>query len=68
MPLMNNQKKYFDLSKESLQILGRWTADCAERALPILEALNQGDTRPREAIQGIRLFAGALKPLHVNEV
>ena len=54
---MQKPKEYFELSIESLRILGRWAADCAERALPIYEDLNNGDTRPRDAINGIRVFA-----------
>jgi hypothetical protein len=51
------QKEYFELSIESLRILGSWAAGCAERALFIYEELVIGDTRPREAIMGIRVFA-----------
>lgn len=51
------QKAYFDLKLESLRSLGKWAADCAERALPIYEGLEAGDRRPREAIEGIRAFA-----------
>jgi hypothetical protein len=54
---MKKQKEYFELKIESLRVLGRWAADCAERALPIYEELNHGDTRPRNAIHGIRVFA-----------
>ena len=54
---MPKQKEYFELPMKSLRILGRWAADCAERALPIYEDLNNGDTRPRDAINGIRIFA-----------
>lgn len=54
---MKQQKAYFELKIESLQILGSWAADCAERVLPIYEDLNHGDTRPRAAINGIRVFA-----------
>jgi len=54
---MKKQKAYFELNIESLRILGRWAADCAERALLIYEELNHGDTRPRDAIHGIRVFA-----------
>jgi hypothetical protein len=54
---MKKEKEYFDLSIETLQILGRWAADCAERALPFFEELNNGDARPRDAIAGIRVFA-----------
>jgi hypothetical protein len=54
---MKQQKEYFELRIESLRILGRWTADCAERALSIYEELNKVDSRPRDAINGIRFFA-----------
>jgi hypothetical protein len=54
---MTKQKEYFELPIESLRILGSWAADCAERALPIYENSNQGDTRPRDAISGIRIFS-----------
>ena len=58
---MKKQKEYFELGIESLRILGRWAADCAERALPIYEELNNGDARPRDAISAIRVFAGGGK-------
>jgi hypothetical protein len=61
MSSMGKQKEYFELGIETLQILGGWAADCAEKALPIYEELNPGDSRPRDAIQGIRLFAGGEK-------
>lgn len=54
---MTRQKEYFDLPMESLRILGAWAADCAEKVLPIYEELNTGDTRPRDAIKGIRIFS-----------
>jgi hypothetical protein len=54
---MEKQKAYFELSIESLRILGRWAAECAERALPIYEELKNGDTRPRDAINGILVFS-----------
>lgn len=58
---MKKQKKYFELSLESLRILGRWAAECSERALSIYEELNKGDTRPRDALNGIRVFANGGK-------
>ncbi len=50
--------KYFALSLESLRALGGWTADCAERALWVFETHVDSDSRPRAAIEGIRVFAG----------
>ena len=38
-------------------MLAVWAADCAERTLPLFEAEAPGDTRPREAIDGVRAFA-----------
>lgn len=45
------------LTEEDLRLVGLWAADCAERALPLFEAKALTDTRPREAIEGIRVFA-----------
>lgn len=54
---MSHESKYFALSMDSLRALGAWAADCAERALPIFERHCANDTRPREAIAEIRVFA-----------
>lgn len=51
-------KIYFPLTLESLRALGSWTADSAERVLPVFEKQVGSDTRPRAAIAGIRIFAG----------
>ena len=45
------------LNLDDLRLVGFWAADCAERALPLFEAKAPTDTRPREAIAGIRVFA-----------
>jgi hypothetical protein len=54
---MSPDRKYFSLSLDSLRVLGSWAADCAEKALPVYEAHAHADTRPRAAIEGIRVFA-----------
>jgi hypothetical protein len=54
---MNRESKYFTLSMESLRAIGGWSADCAERALPVFEARANADSRPRAAIEGIQEFA-----------
>jgi hypothetical protein len=54
---MEKKKEYFDLKIESLRILGKWATDCAERALPIFEEREESDSRPRDAIKGIREFS-----------
>lgn len=38
-------------------MLAMWAADCAERTVSLFEARAQGDTRPRDAIEGARAFA-----------
>jgi hypothetical protein len=58
---MARDSKYFSLSLESLRSLGCWAADCAERALSVYENYPNSDSRPRAAIEGIRVFAGGGK-------
>jgi len=38
-------------------VLAVWAADCAERTLPLFEARAPADTRPRDALDGLRAFA-----------
>jgi hypothetical protein len=45
------------LSEEDRRLLGDWAADCAGRVLRLFEAKAPADTRPRKAIEGIRVFA-----------
>jgi Imm-5 like putative immunity protein len=59
--MMDREAKYFTLSLESLRAIGGWAADCAERALSVYETRAASDTRPRAAIEGIRVFAGGGK-------
>lgn len=54
---MAPESEYFSLSWESLRALGSWAADCAERALSVYETHADSDSRPRAAIEGIRMFA-----------
>src|SRR5512144_2027285 len=58
---MARESRYFSLTLESLRALGSWAADCAERALSIYEIHTDSDSRPRAAIEGIRVFAGGAK-------
>jgi hypothetical protein len=44
------------LSDDDRRLVGLWAADCAERVLPLFEAKAPADSRPREAIEGIRAF------------
>ena len=45
------------LSEDDRRVLAVWAADCAERVLSLFEAQAPGDTRPRDAIDGLRAFA-----------
>ena len=53
----DRETSYFTLTLESLRAIGGWAADCAERALPVVETHAAADSRPRAAIEGIREFA-----------
>lgn len=44
------------LTESDLRHIARWAAACASRALPLFEAASD-DTRPRDAIEGARVFA-----------
>ena len=58
---MAPEPRYFTLTLESLRLLGGWAADCAERALSVYKNYANSDSRPRAAIDGIRMFAGGGK-------
>ncbi len=45
------------LSQDDLRLVADWAADCAERALPVFETHVPSDSRPRDAIEGARVFA-----------
>ena len=45
------------LTDDDRRLIGAWAADCAERVLTLFEAKAPGDTRPRDAIEGIRAYA-----------
>ncbi|WP_227025415.1 putative immunity protein [Streptomyces tsukubensis] len=45
------------MSEEDRRLLGLWAADCAERVLPLFETEAPRDSRPREAVEAVRVFA-----------
>ena len=45
---MGSYKKY---TKEDQKLMATWSLDCAERVLPLFEAANPNDKRPRKAIE-----------------
>lgn len=57
MSRVERMTKTMTLTQEDLRFVGLWAADCAERVLPLFIAKASDDTRPREAIEGIRVFA-----------
>lgn len=59
--MVEDESRYFVLSLESLRAIGRWAADCAERALPIYARHANADARPGAAIAAIRVFAAGGK-------
>ena len=45
------------LGEDDRRVVAVWAADCAERTLSLFEAQAPSDTRPREALEGLRAFA-----------
>lgn len=54
---MERQPGALTLSEQDRRVLAVWAADCAERMLPLFESQAPSDTRPRNAIEGVRAFA-----------
>ncbi len=54
---MGRQPGALTLSEDDRRVLAVWAADCAERTLSLFEAQAPNDTRPRDAIDGLRAFA-----------
>jgi len=46
------------LSDDDHRLLALWAATCAEHVLPLFEAVQPADPRPRRAIEQIRAWAG----------
>src|SRR5258707_8621988 len=58
---MARETNSITLTLQSLRAIGSWAADCAGRALSVYEKHADSDSRPRAAIEGIRVFAGGGK-------
>ncbi len=54
---MEREPGALTLSEDDRRVLAVWAADCAERTLSLFEAQALCDTRPRDAIDGLRAFA-----------
>ena len=54
---MERQPGALTLSEGDRQVLAVWAANCAERRLSLFEAQAPTDTRPRDALEGLRAFA-----------
>jgi hypothetical protein len=54
---MKRQPGALTLSEDDRRVLAGWAADCAARTLPLFEARAPSDTRPRQAVEGLRAFA-----------
>lgn len=55
--VMKRQQGALTLSEDDRRVLAVWAADCAERTLSLFEAQAPSDSRPRDAIDGVRAFA-----------
>lgn len=56
-PRMVTLRRGGELTDGDHQLLARWAADCAERVLPLFEAVEPDDARPREAVAAARAWA-----------
>jgi hypothetical protein len=54
---MERQPGALTLSEDERRVLAVRAADCADRTLPLFERRARSDTRPRDAIDGLRAFA-----------
>lgn len=54
---MGRQPGALTLSEDDRRVLAAWAADCAERTLGLFESQGVSDTRPRDALDGLRAFA-----------
>jgi hypothetical protein len=54
---MERQPGVLTLSEDDRRVLAVWAADCAERTLSLFEVKAPSDSRPRDAINGLRAFA-----------
>lgn len=46
------------LTDDDHRLLARWAAECADHVLPFFEDEHPSDTRPREAVEAARAWAG----------
>jgi hypothetical protein len=51
------------LTDEDHRLLALWAADCAEHVLPLFEAVEPADPRPRQAIAAIRTWTRGELPM-----
>jgi hypothetical protein len=55
--VMQRKPGALTLSEDDRRVLAVWAADCAERTLSLFERQAPTDSRPRDAIDGVRAFA-----------
>ena len=58
---MNREPDAIALTQDDLRAVGLWALGCVERALPVFEAHAPSDSRPREAVEGLKAFANGGK-------
>lgn len=54
---MGDEPREVELDDDERRMLTRWAVACAERALPVFEAVAPADGRPREAVGQARAYA-----------
>lgn len=55
---MPTEPDTIELSHQELRDIAGYAADCARRVLPLFEQSRPADTRPRDAVDAARTFAG----------
>jgi hypothetical protein len=58
---VNREPEQIALTQDDLRAVGLWALGSVERALPVFEAHAPSDSRPREAIEGLKAFANGGK-------
>ncbi|OIK28277.1 putative immunity protein [Streptomyces malaysiense] len=58
MPTNSSKADRIELTEGELREITGYAADCADRVLHLFEQSLPDDTRPREAVEGARAFAG----------
>src|SRR5262249_33478740 len=53
---VSNETVAIVLTQDDLRVVGQWAIGCVDRALPVFETHVPSDSRPREAVEGLKAF------------